>query len=315
MLQREEDIRSVGNNVYELTGVPCLMIFQVNWALILRSDEVDTIGGYLSMQAGHVPGGEESFTVHGWTFTVIDADMKLIRLLLRMGTGCASRLKLPTKIPLKFNQYFALFPVEDGYILDMRGFCLALFWVFQTSFSTRLFGHPLACGLRSSRHTRHILSGSTFSAGWLAKVLGAAVVLFYWLYMPVRPMLVICLFSAGFACLRAFIAFVITSQSGLFSLFAWTLKDLFPWRRAFASLGIVWYFLEYLYAAFVGFPLAFLPADLRFGHCYCRPVILLEHYATDGLWVCAALLIFFCLSCLQGTNIQSASGHLSVSAC
>ena len=47
----------------------------------LVSDEVDTIGGYLSMEAGHVPGPGETFTLHGWTFTVLDADNKLIRLL------------------------------------------------------------------------------------------------------------------------------------------------------------------------------------------------------------------------------------------
>lgn len=77
---REEDIRSVGNNVYELTGRALLDDLQ-ELGVDIESDEVDTIGGYLSMQAGHVPGRGESFTVHGWTFTVIDADMKLIRLL------------------------------------------------------------------------------------------------------------------------------------------------------------------------------------------------------------------------------------------
>lgn len=77
---REEDIRSVGNKVYELTGRALLDDLQ-ELGVDIESDEVDTIGGYLSMQAGHVPGRGESFTVHGWTFTVIDADMKLIRLL------------------------------------------------------------------------------------------------------------------------------------------------------------------------------------------------------------------------------------------
>lgn len=47
----------------------------------LVSEEVDTIGGYLSMEAGHVPGPGEVFTLHGWTFTVLDADKKLIRRL------------------------------------------------------------------------------------------------------------------------------------------------------------------------------------------------------------------------------------------
>ena len=47
----------------------------------LVSDEVDTIGGYLSMEAGHVPGPGEVFNLHGWAFTVLDADKKLIRRL------------------------------------------------------------------------------------------------------------------------------------------------------------------------------------------------------------------------------------------
>ncbi len=77
---REEDIRSVGDQVYELTGRAWLEDLQ-ELGVNIESDEVDTIGGYLSMQAGRVPGPGESFNLHGWTFTVIDADMKLIRLL------------------------------------------------------------------------------------------------------------------------------------------------------------------------------------------------------------------------------------------
>lgn len=77
---RVEDIRSVGDQVYELTGRALLEDLQ-GLGINLESDEVDTIGGYLSMEAGHVPGEGESFTVGGWTFTVIDADMKLIKLL------------------------------------------------------------------------------------------------------------------------------------------------------------------------------------------------------------------------------------------
>lgn len=88
---RKEDIRSVGNNVYELTGRAFLDDLQ-QIGVNITSNEVDTIGGYLSMEAGHVPGPGESFTVHGWTFTVIDADMKLIRLL-RMEPAAQSGLQ------------------------------------------------------------------------------------------------------------------------------------------------------------------------------------------------------------------------------
>lgn len=77
---QEDDIRSVGESVYELTGRALLEDLQ-ELGVDIESDEVDTIGGFLCMEAGHVPAQGESFTVKGWTFTVIDADMKLIRLL------------------------------------------------------------------------------------------------------------------------------------------------------------------------------------------------------------------------------------------
>lgn len=79
---RQEDIRPLGENVYELTGRALLEDLE-DLGVDLDSDEVDTIGGYLSMEAGHVPGPGERFTLRGWTFTVLEADRKLI-LRLRM---------------------------------------------------------------------------------------------------------------------------------------------------------------------------------------------------------------------------------------
>lgn len=77
---RVADIRKVNERVYELTGRAYLEDLQ-ELGVDLDSDEVDTIGGYLSLEAGHVPGTGESYTINGWTFTVLDADMKLIHLL------------------------------------------------------------------------------------------------------------------------------------------------------------------------------------------------------------------------------------------
>ena len=79
---RQEDIRPLGENVYELTGRALLEDLE-DLGVDLDSDEVDTIGGYLSMEAGHVPGPNERFTLRGWTFTVLEADRKLI-IRLRM---------------------------------------------------------------------------------------------------------------------------------------------------------------------------------------------------------------------------------------
>ena len=77
---REEDIRPLGNETYELTGRALLDDLE-DIGVTLSSDEVDTIGGYLSMEAGRVPLAGESFTLQGWRFTVLDADKKLIRKL------------------------------------------------------------------------------------------------------------------------------------------------------------------------------------------------------------------------------------------
>ena len=48
----------------------------------LESDEVDTIGGYLSVDAGHVPQKDEEFHIGGWVFTVAEADAKQIHTVL-----------------------------------------------------------------------------------------------------------------------------------------------------------------------------------------------------------------------------------------
>ncbi len=77
---RQKDIREIEPRVYELTGRALLEDLQ-ELGVDIESDEVDTIGGYLSMEAGHVPGPGERFALRGWLFSVQDADKKLIRRL------------------------------------------------------------------------------------------------------------------------------------------------------------------------------------------------------------------------------------------
>lgn len=77
---REEDIRKLDNQVYELTGRATLEDI-ADLGLVIETDEVDTIGGFLSMEAGHVPQKGENFTISGWNLTVLDADPKLIHRL------------------------------------------------------------------------------------------------------------------------------------------------------------------------------------------------------------------------------------------
>lgn len=75
---REEDIRVQADKHFELTGRALLEELN-ELGIELESEEVDTIGGYLSLQAGHVPLAGEVFTIAGWQFTVQEADVKFIR--------------------------------------------------------------------------------------------------------------------------------------------------------------------------------------------------------------------------------------------
>ncbi len=78
---KEDDIRPIGNNSFELTGRAYLEDLG-EFGVFIESDEVDTIGGYLSLQAGHVPLQDEVFILDGWSFTVKEADVKFIRRIL-----------------------------------------------------------------------------------------------------------------------------------------------------------------------------------------------------------------------------------------
>ncbi len=76
----KDEIRSMGDGLYELSS----RVYLEDLAEVgpdIKSEDVDTIGGYLTMEAGHVPVIGEVFTHKGWTFTVLDADKKHIKLL------------------------------------------------------------------------------------------------------------------------------------------------------------------------------------------------------------------------------------------
>jgi len=79
-IPQQEDISPMGDGIWHLTGRALLEDLQ-QMGVNLASEEVDTIGGYLSMEAGHVPAAGESFSLNGWLFTVLEADKKLIRLV------------------------------------------------------------------------------------------------------------------------------------------------------------------------------------------------------------------------------------------
>lgn len=75
---KEEDIHVIGDDCYELSGRAYLEDL-LKLGINLEADEVDTIGGYLSLEAGHVPEQGEIFEFDGWKFEVTEADAKQIR--------------------------------------------------------------------------------------------------------------------------------------------------------------------------------------------------------------------------------------------
>ena len=75
---QEEHIRILGEKFFELSGRAYLEDL-AELDIKLASDEVDTIGGYLSLTAGHVPVTGEEFVLNGWKFKVLEAGTKAIR--------------------------------------------------------------------------------------------------------------------------------------------------------------------------------------------------------------------------------------------
>lgn len=75
---REDDIRVIDSERYLLSGRALLEDLE-ELGIHFTSDEVDTIGGYLSQLAGHVPQQGETFVLAGRQFIIMEADAKQIR--------------------------------------------------------------------------------------------------------------------------------------------------------------------------------------------------------------------------------------------
>ena len=78
---KEEEIHALGDSRYELSGRVYLEDLN-ELGIHLESDEVDTVGGYLCLEAGHVPEAGEKFVFDGWEFTIEEADLKQIRRVI-----------------------------------------------------------------------------------------------------------------------------------------------------------------------------------------------------------------------------------------
>jgi len=82
----EQDIKKLDNGTLILSGRAWLEDLD-KLGISCISDEVDTIGGYLCLEAGHVPQAEEVFICNGWRFTIKEADGKQIHTILAEPVG------------------------------------------------------------------------------------------------------------------------------------------------------------------------------------------------------------------------------------
>jgi magnesium and cobalt transporter len=76
---RPDDIQIQGDGGYLISGRTELTELRENLVVDLESDQVDTIGGYLSQLAGRVPRKGDVFDIQGFRFRIKDADQKKVR--------------------------------------------------------------------------------------------------------------------------------------------------------------------------------------------------------------------------------------------
>ena len=76
----EIDIQHHGSNRYSVRALTTLQDFNDYFKSDFSSDEIETIGGYLLGQIGHVPERGEVVTLQNLTFKVLSADSRHVRL-------------------------------------------------------------------------------------------------------------------------------------------------------------------------------------------------------------------------------------------
>ncbi len=79
---RPDDIQDLSNGKFLLSGKTELDELTEKLGFDLTSEQVDTIGGYLTELAGRVPAVNEFFTLDGHRFTVKKADAKHVQTIL-----------------------------------------------------------------------------------------------------------------------------------------------------------------------------------------------------------------------------------------
>lgn len=95
-IEDEHDTPKI-EDIYKITDDELLIIGRTDledlspFGINLHSDEMDTLGGFLSLQAGHVPQKDEEFHFNGWNFIIVDADAKQIHKISAVRTSATSK--------------------------------------------------------------------------------------------------------------------------------------------------------------------------------------------------------------------------------
>lgn len=76
----EEDIRPLGDNRYAVRALTPIDDFNQRFNTQYPDDEFDTLGGLVMQRFGHLPARGESTVIGEWSFTVLNADNRRIRL-------------------------------------------------------------------------------------------------------------------------------------------------------------------------------------------------------------------------------------------
>jgi magnesium and cobalt transporter len=80
-------IKEIAPRVFNIKAVTAIEDFNAYFGTHLSDEDVDTIGGLVLKELGHLPTRGESAQVHGFEFRILNADSRRIRLLQVTPTG------------------------------------------------------------------------------------------------------------------------------------------------------------------------------------------------------------------------------------
>ena len=79
---RPEDIQPIDENTFLVSGRTILEDLHEECGIVLESEQVETVGGYISEQLGRVPETDETLELQGHTFLIKEADVKQIQWVI-----------------------------------------------------------------------------------------------------------------------------------------------------------------------------------------------------------------------------------------